>query len=744
MSAKKSFRKTTMCMAVVAALPLTNAAVAENRFAIEEVIVTAQKRSETAQDVPIAISAFSGDSIKDQGIQDVRSLITQAPGLSGGSPDSFLNGVSVRGISTNDFGLGGDLSLGVFRNGIHGGRNGEVVSSFFDLERVEVLKGPQGLLFGRAASSGAVHVITKKPTLDDDISGSVSLGGGERGQKRGEVVLNVPLSDNFAVRFAAVNSEEDGYVDNALGGDDLGGHDTKAFRASALYSTDKMAVNLVIEQEHAESNTAIYTQLDPATNYNKPVTGNHRSVASHIGDDAVHEADILNVSLQIDYETDLGTFTSITGARKHQFDLREDTDGIALDFSDFVQDQDGEYFSQEFRLVSPDEGDLSWFVGVSAFKDRLEADYVLNLAPLGAADEGRMDGSTKGAAVYGDLTYHITDKARISVGGRYGYDKREHSTLATNASGLLLTYFTTPDFVNFVPVETEESWNSFTPRVLVEYDLGEDTMLYASATKGFKPGGFDTYGITNKQFVDPTPAPFDEFFLSTAASEPVSFDQEEIISYEIGAKGSLFDDRGTYSISAYYYEYSDLQLQVVDPETLFSFIVTNVGEAEGMGLEAEVLLNLTDNLQLIANASWSDTEIKDMSDAACGGLASLCKGNPLPLSSKLTASANLLGTFSIAGMDAFASAEVVYNDGYSTDQFDLSETTVDDWTEVNLRMGAYLNDSWRVSMFLENATDEEHFAGYSDFRELSDFGLGLNGVGPSSPRTYGFDVTYSF
>ncbi|WP_169335564.1 TonB-dependent receptor [Dasania marina] len=226
-------------------------------MALEEVVVTATKRSESIQDVPLAINAISGDFAREVNLNDVKDMIKFSPGLSGNSQDSFLDTISVRGIVSNDFGNGGDPSIGMYKNGNYQGRNGSAVSSLFDIDRIEVLRGPQGFLFGRNAISGAISVHATKASLEGQ-EGYVELDAGDRDIFVAEGAVNIPVSDNFALRVAGYHSEEEGWVDHLPSGDKLLGHNKDAARISAKFVTEKMDANLYVEYEDRKQGGTVY------------------------------------------------------------------------------------------------------------------------------------------------------------------------------------------------------------------------------------------------------------------------------------------------------------------------------------------------------------------------------------------------------------------------------------------------------------------------------------------------------
>ena len=261
----KTFSKTPLAQSISAVLM---ASVAGTGYAqvIEEVVVTATKREENIQDVPLAITAFTGDFIKDVNLDDIKDLVTFTPGVTGNSKDAFIDAISIRGIRTQDFGVGGDPSAAFFKNNLYEGRNGAVVTSLFDLERAEVLRGPQGFLFGRNTVGGAFNVHTRRPNLNGERDGYVEVDVGERNHVTVEGGATAAFSDEFAMRFAGYYSEEDGYVENlADPARDLIGHEKTAFRVSGLYGKDRLEVFFSADYEDMDRDGTVYraSELSP-------------------------------------------------------------------------------------------------------------------------------------------------------------------------------------------------------------------------------------------------------------------------------------------------------------------------------------------------------------------------------------------------------------------------------------------------------------------------------------------------
>ena len=237
------FRRSAIAQAVAATIATSSGLAMAAAQEIEEIVVTATKRGESVQDVPLAITALSGDFTLNSNVNDVKDLVAFTPGVSGNSQDSFLDTISVRGVRTQDFGVGGDPSAAFFKNDLYEGRNGSAVTSLFDTERSEVLRGPQGFLFGRNSIGGAFSVHTAKPEIGGGTTGYINLDVAERDHYVGEGAVNIPVNDQFAMRLAGYYSREDGFVDNQDNSDDLIEHEKYALRWSTAYEADRLRID---------------------------------------------------------------------------------------------------------------------------------------------------------------------------------------------------------------------------------------------------------------------------------------------------------------------------------------------------------------------------------------------------------------------------------------------------------------------------------------------------------------------
>lgn len=252
------FPKLALPLAVSTALVMSGPIASQT---LEEVVVTATKREESVMDVPLAITALSGDFIASTNLNDVKDLISYTPGVSGNSQDSYIDAVSVRGVRTQDFGVGGDPSSGFFKNDLYEGRNGAVVTSLYDIERAEILRGPQNFLFGRNAIGGAFSVYTRKPEIGSN-NGYIDLDVGQRSHFVTEGAINTSHSDNLATRVSGYYSQEDGFARNVYSGRDEIEHEKWAVRVSTRYESERLSVDAIIEYEERQQSGSMYRAID--------------------------------------------------------------------------------------------------------------------------------------------------------------------------------------------------------------------------------------------------------------------------------------------------------------------------------------------------------------------------------------------------------------------------------------------------------------------------------------------------
>ena len=773
---------------------------------LEEIIVTATKRAESVMDVPLAITAMSGEAIREVNLNDIKDLIHLTPGIAGNSKDSFLDFVNVRGIRTIDFGNGGDPSVSLYKNGLYQGRTGSGVSSLFDIERSEVLRGPQGFLFGRNSVSGAINIITTKPNVETT-DGYAELDVGERGVLVFEGAVNVPMSDTFAVRLAGYHSEEDGYVPNLAGGPDLIAHDKQAFRLTGRYQTDKLTTDIMFEYEDRDQTGTVYRQTGLGNAFSFHQTRINGDVPIEVSPDGrtvnndnslrpLDDAEIFSAGLFIDYDMDWATFSSITGFKDHDYAYVEDFDGSPVVLFNYGQEQEGDYLEQEFRLTSSSDGPLSWYGGVSYYKENIDteflgqieedayclgywyytcqdlfdyynyldyyngdtyyADYVLSYyfgsytwTPSATGlmnDRNRIIGKYSGYSAYVDLSYQFNDAFDVSVGVRYSYDEKEFSqeVLPDPGNSLLAhkiqTGFSTPNG----PLTDKQDWDEVTWRVVGNWRPNDNNLFFGSITTGYKPGGFGSFNIEG-----PSCDPFVWGLCvgDPSVDRPGDFGPETVTSYEIGYKGTVFNGRTQISANAFFYDYEDMQ--AIFTEGL-RVVVDNVGQVDGTGVEVEVNTVFTDNIRLQIGASWLDTEATNV-QAFCGnaevltGDPNACEGNSIPWAPERTAFAVLRTNFPVGNGEIFGNVTWSWEDDFRGDWPDESLVfqRIAALNQTDIVVG-YRQDNWKISGYVENVFNGIWYDGnYSDEQDPLII-FSQHAFGPARPRTAGVRFGYRF
>jgi iron complex outermembrane receptor protein len=749
---------------------------------LEEIVVTATKRQESIMDVPLAITALSGDFIREANLNDIKDLIAFTPGITGNSQDSFMDFVSVRGIRTIDFGNGGDPSVSMYRDGLYQGRTGPGIVSLFDVERAEVLRGPQGFLFGRNSVSGALNIITTKANVNQT-EGYAELDVGERGRVAFEGAVNFPTSDTFALRLAGYHSEEDGWVENLAGGPDLIAHDKSAFRLSGRYQTDKLTTDFMVEYEDRDQSGTIYRATGRGSSFNDVQTRINGGVPIAISSDGrvvnndnsltpIDETEMLSTGLFIEYDMDWGTFSSITGFKDYEYSYVEDFDGSPLILFNYGQDQEGDYFEQEFRITSDSDGPLSWYAGVSYYKENVDTiflgqgsedaycasywsyyglyyerttcqevwDYYHSLdydngdtyyadtflpyyfgtatwtsSPTGLIhDQNRIIGEYSGYSGYVDLSYQFNDAFDVSLGVRYNYDEKKFSQeVIPDPGGSILgsrmqSGFITPNG----PIMDKQDWNETTWRVIANWRPNDSTLFFGSVTTGYKPGGFGSFNV--EPGFPGNANDWGNYVVDYAVDKPGDFGPETVISYEVGYKGTLMSGRMQISANAFIYDYEDMQaIFGVGPIV----IVDNIGQVDGTGVEIDVSMRLTDSFQLRVGGSWLDTEAHNV-QPFCGngeiltGDANACEGNSIPWAPEFTALAVLNSSFAAGNGEIFGHLAWTWEDDFRGDWPDPSiiYQRVEAVNQTDLVIG-YRQDNWRISAYVENLFDQLWYDG---------------------------------
>lgn len=733
---------------VAIALPAaaqTSEAVADEAAAtgsvIEEIIVTASRRESRLQDVPTAISAIGGEQLERGRVLDLGSLASSVPSFSMTEGSGLAKELSIRGVtSVRIVDASAEPSVGVFVDEIYVSRNGSAFTDFYDLERIEVIRGPQGVLLGKNVVGGAISVITAKPKFDNQGSATVSLGNYNSVKTSG--FITGPLTDTLAARFAFQTRNRSGYGENIVLGSDVDDLKSYQARAELLYRAQDSDFQALFTADYGstENNGAAARHLtdDPFTAGTGALAAYR--VANGIGPRQATSPQPEYVrtigrgtSLRIDWGVFEGAkLTAITGYRNSKGDVGYNQLGIAsppgLVDTYYAYVERPETFSQEIRLVSdqPDSR-FDWIVGAYHQRDnvtRFDSNVATTNTAIAALDgtflyENRA--KLKTYAIFGQVGFEFTDQLKLTAGVRYTKDdkggQRSAKCLEDAGNGA-------PDGVCVAALALAggqsfataygQKWDALTPQAILEYRPNEQVMFYASAAKGFKGGGWD-------------------HIPATLAGARISYDPEKVTNYEIGVKSDLLDRRLRLNVAAFSMDYKDLQVQQLVVECLCT-VTSNAGTAKIRGVEVETAFAVTDGLRLFASGSLLDAKYDKFVDSS--GLD--FSGNRIQRSPKYKYDIGATYEFGMGSWEDAFSAQVNYtregkifwtpNNTISRGSYDL--------LNASLRVqppGA----PWSVTVWGKNLNDTLYSVASQTF-----FGDLMNYYAP--PRTYGVDLTYSF
>jgi iron complex outermembrane recepter protein len=760
----------------VAAVVAGGIACSASAAVLEEVVVTAQKREQTLMEIPVSVSAFSGDFITKANVGDIRGLVDLTPGFNGKTEDSFIDALAIRGIVTNDFGIGGDPSIPIFTDGVWQGRNGGVQMAFYDIERVEVVKGPQATLFGRNAIAGAVSIITKKPS--EEFEGRVSVGIAEYDHIEAHGMVNVPLSEQWFFRANVQGLKNDGYLENLAGGDDLGYHEQASTRLALRYAGDSVDATFAFTYEDRGQDPSVY--WDPELGLPKD------KVNIDLGDNGYDRSEIMGFTANVNWEiADDISLSSITGFKTYEFDYLEDYDARPIRVNNYRQKNDIDYYSQEFRLNFSGDS-VNWFVGAAAYAEVIDGFFQFGYNEnelcnaIGRTDSPDFNGvvtggctdpvfedywgapidrdailgrktedswndmESRGYAVYADVTWSITEQLDLVLGARYTWDEKDMRTRVAPSGGALGNNFSW-EFHTRGYVQADDNWSKFTPRAALNYELNDEISLYANVSTGYKAGGYGTFGITVPDADGDGEIDVANSGQASAASVPTGFEPEESLSYEVGVKTRLFDDTLQANVGLFTFTYEDLQLIYFNNG---SQLVENLGEAENTGVEVDVRWLFAEHFELFAAGAWMDSEITDAQDMIDRGVCTRCEGRNMPFAPDWSAAVHLTWSYPVFGGEVFAKTEYAMQDTTYSDLDNIPNIAVDKWDEWNFRIGYDDgSDKWGVMAYVENAFDEEYFErGWANADTRNRYGYGITNtlVWPSKPRTFGASAYMNF
>ena len=777
--------KCNLVYALVIALGLpTGAAVAQDdELVIDEIRVTAQKRDQRLQDVPISIAVVSGDKIQEAGIDNLDDLALYVPNLSKGESGGG-SVLQMRGIGTGA-NPAFEQSVTLYMDDVSLARAPLARMPLMDLERVEVLRGPQNVLFGKNAVSGAISMITAKPT--EEFEGGLSVRyEPDFDDTEAVAVLSGPFSDNMRGRLAVRYADYGGYYLNEADGKNEERREEMAVRGTLAFDLGDSAEAIfkfehnTIESEGQPQELIFgYDSLLPGfdgldytetvalftTYYNFGVfppnpafpppldVGSDDISMDRVRSstfDAYQDLDLNKAQLTFTQDFDNFSFTSITGFVEYEEERLGAGAFGGIDISTVLLKEDYEQFSQEFRFASDTGGTFEWIAGAYFQTWDLEAssttfvdeDNVVVLAGLTfgppvtglesvANIAGTLDyaGESTSSAVFGQLLWNISDTARFVLGGRYTHEEKQARRINDainqmtgepdytqlifascflgidyNSLGAANLVFPFPDCLGNPPalgvfsthdVNGKRSEDFFAPSATLELDIGDNSMFYATASQGFKAGGFDSRGVKAKDF---------------------EFENEEVTGFEVGLKSTMADGRLFTSIAYFNSDYTDLQVTTFDG--VASFAVGNAAEYNVSGVEFDGRWRLTDNFTIAGSMAWTDAEFKNYDGAVCNARFELlfpeeaadgCSRNGVRPSNTPEWSGNLILDYMrpVSGdLSIRATLDVNYEGEYDTEPTKEVGVQQDAYTKYNLRL-ALEGERWTFAILGKNLTDED-------------------------------------
>ena len=666
----------------------------EETRSLPKVVITARKQPETALEAPISVTAFDASTLTNQGIADISAVALRTPGMTYGNfGDNKLSPTSLRGIVGDAGSAGADPAVGYYLDEVFLGQGVGASVDLFDLARVEVLRGPQGTLFGRNAIGGAVSYTTARPT--PEFEARLEADAGNYDYYRVGAVVSGPLAGETVMgRFAMLKTERSGTSDNLVLGEDTNTLGSWSARGQLLFDLGTDTEWLVsadykeIDQEPLVFETLSY---EAGTTFDAVIDlfGAERNADPFDRDvysDIVSEETAEVWGIASNFSTTIGAvdLVNITSYREHDYYSRADTDRSALAWLYDGDPETVERFSSELRL-SWSGGDFDWILGAYYYEQNAAnlsfVEVGSDLADLLGAPEaaGAQSGSdaqldTTSIAAFASVTWNLSDKLDVTFGGRYTSEEKSIDYVQSDAFDLL-----GGDFA----VSGSDDWAEFTPTANLRYRFTPETIGYVTVSSGFKSGGYnDALGDANG----------------------ISFDPETLWNYEAGLKGELFDGSLQASVAAFYMDWSDIQVTTDNPNTpLYDPQIFNAGAAHSTGLEIELLSQLTDALQVGFNGAIQEAEYDE------GVLADGTPLRKIPFAPDYTANLNAQYDAALTStLDWFARGEILARgESYLTDD-NQQDGHVEASTMVNLSAGFGASDgAWRLSVWGRNIGDEE-------------------------------------
>ncbi len=736
---------------------------------IEEIIVTARKREERLQETPISITAFSAADLQRRTIESLSDIGRSTPNMdfsfsTNGSGSGTNAQIYIRGVGQQDFLLTTDPGVGIYVDGVYFARSMGGVLDVLDFERVEVLRGPQGTLFGKNTIGGAINIVTAKP--GNDFAGRATVTGGNYSRIDANLSIDIPLvEDKLLAKFAASSRNRDGYGRRLIDNKKLGDINRDSSRLVLRWlASDNVDVTLSADYSRVreESVQQALVFVDPT---NAPILQLWNALVGFpsgqpITSDliqadpfdtlqtgrSINNLDQWGLALTIDWDLGTVNIKSITAYRDQEADFARDGDGSPATYVHTFNQTAQNQFSQELQFSGSSFGErLHWLAGGYLFDedavDNTDVDLagglfnalemlpgpLICLGPGGtppcAGGAGNPfnqfldlqffifnDISIKSYAGFGQGTFNLTDRLSLTAGLRYTYEKKTYSLthIRKNAGTFVVP-----------PTVISDNWNSVSPRFGIEYQASPDLLFYSSAARGFKSGGFNGRPTTQ--------------------GEVESYDPEFLWSYEVGLKSEWFGRRLRFNTALFYNDYTDIQLSSVraTPEGNLLLVVENAGKAKVKGFEIELLTRPIANLELSGGIGFIDAKFTKLAPGA-----TITTDSKFPKTPKWNVNLSLeYRIFVGASGDLSMRWDYAYKARIENDVNNTPAISQKGYSLVNARLTyEHSSEAWQAFFFITNLTDTRYIE--NGIAALDSFGTAEAYFG--RPREWGLGVTYRF
>jgi iron complex outermembrane recepter protein len=735
---------------------------------LTELVVTAQKRPEPFSEVPISIAVLGAETLQNTGVRQLREVSRLTPNLRITPGNDTTTAIRIRGVGANTRNVGFDTRVGVYVDGVYLGQSPAQNIDILDLERVEVMRGPQGTLFGKNTVAGAINLVTRKPGSELELA--VRGEYGNLNSHRLSALANIPIGERLATRISVVDHQRDGYVRNITTGSAFAELDGTTVRGQLRYAGER--VEVIFSGDHMQSDRVSFNG-EAVTDWSGSVIDTLAPARLEISNnvDNRETRDISGLSATANLQLGRGhSLTSTTAYRDTSARRIQDTDYSALDI--LVVDYPDAYrhYSQELQVSSPDRGPLQYVAGLYLYEERAttkrepfvgsEVGVVLAalgnpLAPFGPAFEGSSVATlggvdTSSRALYFNATYDLTERLTVGVGARYTDETKDVDfVLSGDVVDLGFTQVPVAGVLGVAigPIvgnrsvatyEDTRSYSDLSTSLSMTFALAENANLYARYAEAFKSGGFNV-----------------DFVSQDLLDNGLGFDAETVQAYEIGIKASVLDERLRYSLSAYQMDFSDYQLnQFVDlGNNLSAITIRNAASVRSRGVEAEFTWFPSDRLMLHGAVGTVDARFRSFPGGASArnpaGLGADLAGNRLASAPKLTSALAVQYEHPLrgGGRHLIARMDWSYTDGLFTTEDNVQVARpgssiafgeVGSHSLLGGRVGIEFGDTASVSLWARNLLDSKYAVsnGADFFGTIAEY--------PGAPRTYGVEVAHRF